>query len=513
MYQTKRRARESPAFTYHQYCSDLELINLCFADDLFIFDHGDPESATVIMEALDEFKNASGLVPSLPKSTAYFCNVLNYTKHAILHILPFEEGRLPMKYLGVPLVSSRLIYRDCKELIEKVQHRIRDWKNKSLSAARMLQLVKSVIGSMHVYWASVFILPSRVLLDFEQLMRNFLWAQGESQKGKSKVAWEVVCLPMKEGGLGVRRLELFNKALMVTHIWNLLSRKESLWVKWVHAYKLRGRNFFEVPFRGNMTWGWRKILQLRPLIRDHIWFRIGDGATCSLWFDKWCSSSPLASVVTSRDIHRAGLDMSSKVKDVIYNGGWAWPIELSSKYPLLSTIVVPTVSTSLDTLEWHSDGGVSMPFSVATVWNCLRPRDAVVPWYNVVWFNYCIPRHAFHMWLVVKRRLKTHDMLRQWDIHGSLLSFQCPLCDGQPDSHEHLFFECTFAMQVWDSMKVMAGLSNVMGSITVIVDTLIPMSKHRSARSVIAKLVVAACCYYIWQERNFRLFKNKKRSP
>ncbi|GKE01525.1 putative reverse transcriptase domain-containing protein, partial [Tanacetum coccineum] len=103
----------------------------------------------------------------------------------------------------------------------------------------------------------------------------------------------------------------------------------------------------------------------------------------------------------------AGLDMSSKVKDVIYNGGWAWPIELSSKYPLLSTIVVPTVSTSLDTLEWHSDGGVSMPFSVATVWNCLRPRDAVVPWYNVVWFNYCIPRHAFHMWLAVTRRPKT----------------------------------------------------------------------------------------------------------
>ncbi|GJY33801.1 hypothetical protein Tco_0418270 [Tanacetum coccineum] len=82
---------------------------------------GTPESATVIMEALDEFKNASGLVPSLPKSTAYFCNVLNYTKHAILQILPFEEGRLPVKYLGVPLVSSQLIYRDCKELIEKVQ--------------------------------------------------------------------------------------------------------------------------------------------------------------------------------------------------------------------------------------------------------------------------------------------------------------------------------------------------------------------------------------------------------
>ncbi|GKA99204.1 RNA-directed DNA polymerase, eukaryota, reverse transcriptase zinc-binding domain protein [Tanacetum coccineum] len=374
------------------------------------------------MEALDEFKSTLGLVPSLPKSMTYFCNVLNYTKMAILQILPFEEGCLPVKYLGVPLVSSWLIYRDCKELFERVHNRIKDWKNKSLSAAGRLQLVQSVIGSMHVYWASVFILPSRVLLDIEQLMRGFLWCQGERQKGKSKVAWEVVCLPKKEGGLGLRRLDLFNKALMVTHIWNLLSRKESLWVKWIHVYKLRGRNFFEIPFRGNMTWGWRKILQLRPLIRDHIWYRIGDGATCSLWFDRWCPSSPLASIVSTRDIHRAGLDMFSKVKDVIHNGDWLWPLELSSKYPILSSLNVPSISTSTDALEWQNDCGVSQPFSVATVWDCFRPRADEVTWYNVVWFNNCIPRHSFHMWLVAKRKLKTQDMLRQWDINGSLLS-------------------------------------------------------------------------------------------
>nr|GEY99908.1 reverse transcriptase domain, reverse transcriptase zinc-binding domain protein [Tanacetum cinerariifolium] len=112
--------------------------------DLFLFSHGDTLSTMVIKEALEEFtcasglvpclfKNtayfcnvealeeftcASGLVPSLSKSMAYFCNVVSHTKMAILHILPFEKGRLPVKYLGVPLVSSK--YRDCKELIEKV---------------------------------------------------------------------------------------------------------------------------------------------------------------------------------------------------------------------------------------------------------------------------------------------------------------------------------------------------------------------------------------------------------
>ncbi|GKE05253.1 hypothetical protein Tco_1397271 [Tanacetum coccineum] len=310
-----RKVQDSESFTYHRHCSKLELVNHCFADDLFLFVHGDPNSARVIMEACDEFRNASGLTPSLPKSMAYFCNVLNHVKLSILQILPFEEGRLPVKYLGVPLISTRLIYRDCKELTDRIRSRIRDCKNKSLSAAGRLQLFRSVIGSMHVYWASVFVLPTRILLELEQLMRGFLWCQGDMRKGKAKVSWEVVCLPKNEGGLGLRRLELFNKALMVTHIWNLLLKKESLWVKWIHEYKLRGRHFFEVPYSGNMTWGWRKFLQLRLLIRDHVIYHLGDGATCSLWFDRWSPCGPLADIISSRDIHRAGFNLSSKVWD------------------------------------------------------------------------------------------------------------------------------------------------------------------------------------------------------
>nr|GEW87712.1 hypothetical protein [Tanacetum cinerariifolium] len=201
-----------------------------------------------------------------------------------------------------------------------------------------------------------------------------------------------------------------------------------------------------------MTWGWQKLLQLRPIIRDHIRYRIGDGATCSLWFNWWSSSQPLAAIVSNRDIHRL---------DLIF---------------------------------------------------ILRPRAAVVNWFDVVWFTNCIPRHAFHMWLVAKCRLKTQDLLRPWDVNGAVLSMHCPLCDGQPDSHEHLFFECVFSKQVWDLVKSLAGLPNAIGSISSIVDLLIPFAKRRSIRSVVAKLVVAACSYYLWQKHNLRLFMNQKRS-
>nr|GEY05360.1 reverse transcriptase domain, reverse transcriptase zinc-binding domain protein [Tanacetum cinerariifolium] len=97
---------------------------------------------------------------------------------------------------------------DCSELMEKIKRRVNDWKNKSLSFAGRSQLIRSVLSSMHLYWASVFILPSALMFELEQVMRGFLWCQGDTQRGKVKVAWVDVCLPKKEGGLGIRRLEV-----------------------------------------------------------------------------------------------------------------------------------------------------------------------------------------------------------------------------------------------------------------------------------------------------------------
>lgn len=508
----QRKVHQTDQFTYHRYCSKMKLVNLCFADDLFLFAYGDVGSASIIKEALDEFKNASGLVPSLPKSTAYFCNVLNHVKLSILQILPFKEGKLPVKYLGVPLVSSRLMIRDCNELVDKVQIRIQDWKNKSLSIAGRLQLIHSILGSMHIYWASVFILPTRVLLNIEQLMRQFLWCHGSSGKGKSKVAWDIVCLPKHEGGLGIRRLECFNSALMTSHIWNLLTLKESLWVKWIHEYKLKGRNFWDFPMQGNMSWGWRKILKLRPIIRKFIWSKIGNGRNTSLWFDTWADFEPLAAQISPRDIARSGLSLQSKVQDVIHHGLWVWPQELLVKYPFLNTYNTTIRDDARDSLVWRNIHGNLKDFSVSQVWDDIRHRDSKVKWYSMVWFPSCIPRHAINLWLIIRRKLKTQDLVPMWDASDSL-GMVCSLCESVPDSHDHLFFVCPFAKGIWDRVKDCAGLAHYTANVYDIIQSLMPIMNRRTTNSVVAKLVVAASTYYVWQERNWRLFKKGKRSP
>ncbi|GJR97507.1 putative reverse transcriptase domain, reverse transcriptase zinc-binding domain protein [Tanacetum coccineum] len=113
----KCKIRKDDAFKYHNKCDKQKIVNICFTDDLILFVRAEVHSAKITFDVLEEFKEASGLVPSTPKSTVFLCNVLDQVKSSILNLMPFEEGILPIKYLGVPLISTRLLHKDCKILL------------------------------------------------------------------------------------------------------------------------------------------------------------------------------------------------------------------------------------------------------------------------------------------------------------------------------------------------------------------------------------------------------------
>lgn len=95
------------------------------------------------------------------------------------------------------------------------------------------------------------------------MFKKFLWNYGDSCKGKARVAWNDVCKPKDQGGLGFKPLELWNKTLLSKHLWNVASRKESLWVKWINVVKLNNRSVWEVNVEKNDSWFWKCILNLR----------------------------------------------------------------------------------------------------------------------------------------------------------------------------------------------------------------------------------------------------------
>nr|GFB74026.1 hypothetical protein [Tanacetum cinerariifolium] len=115
------RIEEDGTFKYHWRCERLKLTHLSFADDLMVFAKADVHSVLILSKALKEFSGVSGLVPNLSKSLVFFGNVYESLKFEILHVLPFAVGCLPVRYLGLPLCSSRLSKAHCSSLIDKVK--------------------------------------------------------------------------------------------------------------------------------------------------------------------------------------------------------------------------------------------------------------------------------------------------------------------------------------------------------------------------------------------------------
>ncbi|GJU15236.1 retrovirus-related pol polyprotein from transposon TNT 1-94 [Tanacetum coccineum] len=81
------------------------------------------------------------------------------------------------------------------------------------------------------------------------------------------------------------------------------------------------------------------------------------------------------------------------------------------------------------------------------------------------------------------------------------------------ESHEHVFFECAFTSKVLILVRSYAGMSSVRPVLTEIMSWFQPLDNKRTFAVVVGKLIFAATLYFIWLERNNRLFKNTRRTP
>ena len=103
------------------------------------------------------------------------------------------------------------------------------WKKLYLSKGGHLTLIKSTLSSLPSYYLSLFPLPMAVARRLEKLQRDFLrGGMGEKHKFHL-VNWNQVCSPIKYGGLGIRKLSVFNKALQGKWLWRYAIESGALW--------------------------------------------------------------------------------------------------------------------------------------------------------------------------------------------------------------------------------------------------------------------------------------------
>ncbi|GJV21626.1 hypothetical protein Tco_1370646 [Tanacetum coccineum] len=353
-------------FRYHWGCQELQILNLCFADDLMMFCCGYMISASVMRRVIDEFCLSSGLRPSMAKSTVYFGNVPNDVKEKIKNIMPFTEGTIPVKYLGIPLNFSMFTKSDCTVLLEKVKRRVEDWRNKALSFAGRLQLITSI----------------------DRLLKKFLWNVVGQNGCTHSVLWKDVCRQKSEGGLGIKSMQVWNEALMAKHLWNVIIDKDSIWVRWVKSTLLKGDSIWVVELKKINSWGWKQILTLRNKIRSFVHFKVRNGRKAFFWYDKWNERSPFCNLINYNTLLHDGQAMKMKIADLIVKDKWIWPRTWNRRFVEVLNIQVPKLLDAVDDKAvWNNNKGKEKNFNVKEVWKGMKRRlktqDRLSRWINV----------------------------------------------------------------------------------------------------------------------------------
>ena len=129
-----------------------------------------------------------------------------------------------MTYLGMPLGASHKYPTVWNLILEKFERKLAGWKM-YLSKGGRLTLLKSTLSSLPTYYLSLFTIPTHVTNKIERLQRDFLWGDSKLHL----VGWDKVCAPLQNGGLGVRKLTTFNKALLGKWLWRFGNEETRLW--------------------------------------------------------------------------------------------------------------------------------------------------------------------------------------------------------------------------------------------------------------------------------------------
>ncbi|CAA7058257.1 unnamed protein product [Microthlaspi erraticum] len=194
------------------------------------------------------------------------------------------------------------------------------------------------------------------------------------------------------------------------------------------------------------------------------------------------------------------------------DGVWTLPRGRHPIARLLRTLLPSSLNLSplaQDTYTWLNRlTGIQGNFSSSETWYSLHPAGPAVAWAEAVWFSQNIPKHAFIHWVVARNRLPTRDRLRSW---GLLFPDSCLLCGTNIETHEHLFFECPYASEVWSTVFDHSPLqqSFSFADIQAWILTAAPIDRVK----VICKLLFQSSIYEIWKERNSRLHRAVSKPP
>ncbi|GAU33009.1 hypothetical protein TSUD_358760 [Trifolium subterraneum] len=505
--------------------NSVSVSHLQFADDTLLVGVKSWANVRALKAVLILFENISGLKVNFHKSMMFGVNVNNSWLHEAASVMRCKHGCLPFIYLGLPIGGDSRRIQFWKPLLDKIHKRLSVWKCKNLSFGGRLVLLKSVLSSIPVHFLSFFKAPSGIISSLESIFCHLFWGGCEANNKISWVKWESICSPRENGGLGVRRVNDFNYALLGKWVWRCLDEGDSLWCRLLQAkygQDSAGRVRFSEGVGSswwralNNVWSGRGLIDPRWL-SDNIVRKIGDGRSTSFWVDSWLEVGPLARAfgrlydladnknISVADMFEAGWALNGN--------GWkwrrrlfAWEVELVAQWVgVLANFVLQGDATDRWVWKLHP----SQSYSVRSAYSYLMVSDGspMEDFASFLWMKSVPLKVNIFIWRLFLNRLPTKDnLLRRGviEVHMVLCSTNC----GKSEDVVHLFLQCDVYSQVWQLVLNWLGFSTALHvSLSGHADQFCGLGGNSKTSRTLFTIIWVSVLFVIWKDRNDRIFQ------
>jgi ribonuclease HI len=251
------------------------------------------------------------------------------------------------------------------------------------------------------------------------------------------------------GGLGLRRLDVMNKACILKPGRKIQSGAIDFWCAVMKGKYKRGSDEGVVLARANDSHLWKSIVRLWPQLDTHSWWTIGDGKIINLCHDAWIEEGlRLADCITQIPDNMRSMKLVHIVKD----GDWDWNM-LNTWVPLyiqqkIGALLPPRDNNGNDNqLCKENAGGI---FSIARMYHALcdydlNNNDKV---WNCIWRLKVPERVRTFVWMVKHGRLLTNERKHRMGLGSEM----CDFCRDHKDTTLHALRDCVLVRPLWLSV-------------------------------------------------------------
>jgi hypothetical protein len=153
------------------------------------------------------------------------------------------------------------------EMTQKIANQLPGWKRSLMAYRGRELLIKFVLTALPTYFLSVFKMPKWGYNKMDRFRRNFLWRGNDYENvkgGHCLVNWQKCTRPKRLGGLGIKDLEKFSRALMLRGLWHNWDHQEKPWKQLLKITNQADRGLFFLLYT-DISWRWKEhtILGIR----------------------------------------------------------------------------------------------------------------------------------------------------------------------------------------------------------------------------------------------------------